>query len=84
LLVCDSSISPCSTDSVFFIVYTLLRLPLPSFSASLEGAVDAGGAEGSFGNRRHTGGGRGGASYGGGARRVASGVLMASIIIASL
>jgi hypothetical protein len=81
LLVCDSSISPYNTDIAFFIVYVLLRLPLPSSPASLGGAVDAGGAEGSSRNWRHTGGGKGEAADGGGARRRASGVLIASIIV---
>jgi hypothetical protein len=83
LLVYDLFISSCSTDIAFFIIYVLLRLSLPLSSARLKGAVDIKGAENFFWTERHTGGDKGRAFGDEGARRRASGVLIASIIVVS-
>ena len=59
---CDSSNSPSSTDCLYVFVCVLFRLPRPSSVASLGGAVDAGGAEGSSGKSLNVEGQRWGAS----------------------
>jgi hypothetical protein len=70
---CDWSRSPSSTACWYFLVCARFLFPRPSSVASLGGAVEAGGAEGSSGNRRNIVG-------VGAARRRASGVLIARVI----
>jgi hypothetical protein len=81
LLVYNLSIFSYSIDSVFFIIYIFLRLPLFSFLTSLRDIIDIEEAENFFESKRYIGGDKGELFYGENTWRVILKILIANIIV---